>query len=235
MAYYKATRRDGTDFFSGTIDYGAALKSGEPARHPLASIPIEDRDRWSKSTYRRYLYGASRYLSVSASTGDCVGMTLPCRLFEVYPKDPQPINWSKYACLELTVVRELPSWFVFGEASGEYVVSCLDSITSLTQKANLLLSKEPITTDMVRVLAGVHSLAIELGMGTAWTLIKGGCFDMDSRRSLYDPSAALQYTMTASALMMRDEITKYEYDLLSGPWRRAVWRLHPDDQDIRTT
>jgi hypothetical protein len=28
--YYKATRTDGTDFYSGTVDYAAALTTGQP-------------------------------------------------------------------------------------------------------------------------------------------------------------------------------------------------------------
>jgi hypothetical protein len=32
--YYKATRPDGTDFRTGTVDYAAALASGEPVTHP---------------------------------------------------------------------------------------------------------------------------------------------------------------------------------------------------------
>ena len=30
MTYWKATRTDGTDFHTGTVDYAAALASGEP-------------------------------------------------------------------------------------------------------------------------------------------------------------------------------------------------------------
>ena len=31
-SYYKATRPDGTDFYTGTVDYGAALASGDTIR-----------------------------------------------------------------------------------------------------------------------------------------------------------------------------------------------------------
>ena len=36
--FYKATRPDGTDFYTGTVDYGAALASGEP----LPELPGDD-------------------------------------------------------------------------------------------------------------------------------------------------------------------------------------------------
>lgn len=35
LTYYKATRPDGTDFRTGTIDYAAALRTGEIIRHLL--------------------------------------------------------------------------------------------------------------------------------------------------------------------------------------------------------
>ena len=30
MIYYKATQMDGTDFYTGTVDYAGAMASGEP-------------------------------------------------------------------------------------------------------------------------------------------------------------------------------------------------------------
>ena len=68
--YYKATRPDGTDFYSGDIDYGAALLSGEVVRHPKAK-KVRD--------------APATYLSVSVEPADCTGFSWPCRLFRVEP------------------------------------------------------------------------------------------------------------------------------------------------------
>jgi hypothetical protein len=40
--YYKATRPDGTDFRTGTIDYAAALASGEVIHHPVETMVPND-------------------------------------------------------------------------------------------------------------------------------------------------------------------------------------------------
>ncbi len=74
-SYFKATRPDGTDFYTGTVDYAAALASGVPveaspgppggfpgpgwlhlATVPTACVgmswPCADCSRWSRSVIR---------------------------------------------------------------------------------------------------------------------------------------------------------------------------------------
>lgn len=117
--YYKATRPDGTDFHTGTVDYAAALASGEPVVH---SDP-GNIDR-----------GAVGYLSVSTSPSDCTGFRWPCRLFRVEPVEPRAVGSdlpNKRACHALTVVEELPAWQVFGP-NGEAVVAVIDRASRLT-------------------------------------------------------------------------------------------------------
>ena len=41
--HWKATRPNGTDFRTGTVDYGAALLSGEVVKHPL-KLKVSERD-----------------------------------------------------------------------------------------------------------------------------------------------------------------------------------------------
>ena len=71
-AYYKATRPDGTDFYTGTIDYAAALATGDVIRHP-------GKQTWDLP---------ESYLSVSVEPADCTGFEWPCRLFRVEPVGP---------------------------------------------------------------------------------------------------------------------------------------------------
>jgi hypothetical protein len=116
--YYKATRPDGTDFRTGTIDYAAALISGEVLRHPAKRVKNDP----------------GTYLSVATVPTDCTGFRWPCRLFEVEAvgrpllADGLP---NKRAVSALRVVRELPAHEVFGP-QGEQVVALIDRAKGLT-------------------------------------------------------------------------------------------------------
>lgn len=118
--YYKCTRPDGTDFRTGTIDYAAALVSGEVITHPAKRLRPGD---------------ASTYLSVSVAAADCTGMRWPCRLFRVEPVGkavPDPDIPSKRCVKALRVVEELPAWQALGP-NGEAVVSLIDRARTLTR------------------------------------------------------------------------------------------------------
>lgn len=121
MNYYKATQPDGRDFVTGTIDYGAALVSGEVIRHPSKRKVRDD---------------ASTYLSVSVSPSDCTGFSWPCRLFRVEPVGRIMANLSvspnKRAVSALRVVEELPSWQTFGP-NGEAVVTFIGGCAAMTK------------------------------------------------------------------------------------------------------
>jgi hypothetical protein len=122
--YYKATRPDGTDFKSGTIDYAAALASGAVIRHPAARKIRDD---------------ASTYLSVSVEPADCTGFSWPCRLFRVEPvgrvmgagKVPLTASPNKRAVPALRVVEELPAWQALGP-NGEAVATFIDRLPTLS-------------------------------------------------------------------------------------------------------
>jgi len=119
--YFKATHPDGRDFRTGTIDYAAALASGEVIRHPSAEMVRDD---------------ASTYLSVSVSAADCTGFSWPCRLFRVEPvgdvMDDLSDSPNKRAVSALRVVEELPAWQAFGP-NGEQVVRLIARAALLTK------------------------------------------------------------------------------------------------------
>lgn len=118
-AYYKATRPDGTDFATGTIDYAAALASGEVIRHPSKRKVRDD---------------ASTYLSVSTEPADCTGFSWPCRLFRVEPigRVGTASNLpNKRTTRALRVVEELPAWQAFGP-NGEQVAAYIEACKALT-------------------------------------------------------------------------------------------------------
>ena len=96
MKLYKATRPDGTDFRTGTIDYAKALETGEVIRHP---------EKFKRNN-------PSTYLSVSITPTDCTGMRWPCRLFRVEAVGRKFKNdglENKRCCSAIRVVEELPA------------------------------------------------------------------------------------------------------------------------------
>ena len=117
-SYYKATRPDGTDFYTGTIDYGAALASGDTIR--LDSDETE--------------FPGPGWLHLATVPTACDGMTWPCRLFEVEPvgdvhhDEDHP---HKIGCREVRVLRELPAHEAFGP-QGEQVAALIERARCLT-------------------------------------------------------------------------------------------------------
>lgn len=116
--YYKAVRPDGTDFYSGTIDYLA----GGVIRHPNPDLRSTD---------------ANDHLSVSTEKTDCTGFTWPARLLRVEPvgdvvsPDHRELP-NKRAVGALRVVEELPAHELFGP-NGEQVVAFLEWLPTLTR------------------------------------------------------------------------------------------------------
>jgi len=123
MMYYKATRPDGTDFRTGTIDYALALVTGEVVRHPVA---------------RKVRNEPATYIPVSVAPADCTGMRWPCRLFHVEPigpvlgsaAKPLAVSRNKRACSALRVVGELPAWQALGP-NGELVAAFITGFASI--------------------------------------------------------------------------------------------------------
>jgi hypothetical protein len=117
--YFKAARPDGRDFATGTVDYGAALESGETLRHP---------------SKRKTRNDPSTYFSVSVEPADCTGFMWPCRLFLVEPvgrvtaADDLP---NKRCCSALRVVKELPAHLALGP-NGEAVAAFIERLRTLT-------------------------------------------------------------------------------------------------------
>lgn len=116
LTYYKCVRPDGRDFHTGTIDYAAALASGETIKHPAAEMVRDD---------------PATHLSVSIHATNCTGMRWPCRLFRVEPVGPVLVNASKRACHALRVIEELPAHMALGP-QGEQVAALIERAGRLT-------------------------------------------------------------------------------------------------------
>jgi hypothetical protein len=113
---FKATRPNGTDFYSGKYDYAAALKSKKPVAHSFPGKVGSGE--------------ASGYISVAMVETDCTSFRWAARLFEVEvvgetwaPSSSMP---NKRAAHEVMVIRELPAWQLFGPR-GESIVAIIET------------------------------------------------------------------------------------------------------------
>ena len=117
--YYKAVRPDGTDFYSGTIDYAAALATGEPIHHPDPRPGSRD---------------ATHYLSVATEVTECTGMRWPCRVFVVEPGETWAPSLSlphEAACTSVRVVEEVAATLSLGPQAGE-ITALIERCTQIT-------------------------------------------------------------------------------------------------------
>jgi hypothetical protein len=203
ITHFKATRVSGLDFRTGTVDYGAALLSGEILRHTAPKRVKDD---------------PSTYLSVSVAPADCTGMSWPCRLFRVKPVGrtlrgtPLP---NKRACAALRVVEELPAWQALGP-NGQALAALITQSQSFTPDQSRRLAaawgaswdasrdaSRAASRDASRAAAGAAS------RDAAWAA---------SRAAAGGASRAAAAGAAAWAYLVRDLITPEQFHLLAGPW-----------------
>ncbi len=201
--YYKATRPDGTDFRTGTVDYGAALLSGEVVRHHRPRmIPGE----------------ASTYLSIATDpVGTMSGGVWPCRLFEVEPVgEALPSSELRYkrAVSALRMVRETEPHRVFGP-QGEQVAGLIERSARLTRRELGALKEKFLAaryaTDRAAIAAGgaINESGRNAAEWVAWHAVGR------NRPSL--PEAL-------TALIVRDLISEEHFNLLYAPWASVMER-----------
>lgn len=111
--YFKATRPDGTDFYSGTVDYAGALASGKPLKR------LTNTAGWYECC------SGTVYHAADVPSETLIGGSWPCRLFEVTGR-PVAAEGHKYGFRSLRVVREIPAWQALGP-NGEQVAAFIRS------------------------------------------------------------------------------------------------------------
>ena len=119
MNYYKATRPDGTDFYSGTIDYAAALASGVPV-----VAPGPERSAYEVCT-------SSVLHASEVPTETLLGGSWPCRLFAVEGESVAVGGRRKHGFRALRVVEELDAHLALGP-QGREVAALIDRVGLLT-------------------------------------------------------------------------------------------------------
>ena len=208
MTYWKATRLNGTDFHTGTVDYAAALASGEPVTAPV--VGLDD-----------HRFPGPKWLHLATVPTECVGMSWPCRLFEVEPADDlggvRPRGAYKVGATSVRVLREIDAHVALGP-QGVQVAALIERCATLTED------------DMARLGAA---------RGAAWGAAWGAARDAVATRgtawgATRDATRGTTWG-AACALLARDLIgqapgwDQAAYDLLTGLWRQVIGPIHPDD------
>ena len=164
MKYYKATRPNGTDFYTGSIDYAAACGTGEVLRHPSRKRRDEP----------------STYISTSIAEADCTGFRWPGRLFRVEPVG-RPMTATdlpnKRAVSALRVIEELPAHGLFGP-QGEEVVALIERWKRMTPD-------EAQRLDVARAVA--RAAAGAAAGDAAWGLVVRDLIAAEHFEMLYGP------------------------------------------------
>jgi hypothetical protein len=233
-SYYKATRPDGTDFYTGTVDYGAALASGDTIR--LDSDETE--------------FPGPGWLHLATVPTECDGMTWPCRLFEVEPVgefhrgEGHP---HKIGCREVRVLRELPAHEAFGP-QGEQVAALIERARCLTAaeikrlhaawyaaRAAARAAARYAAWDAARAAAryAAWDAAWDARRGVVRGEGRGGDAAGDAAGYAAGYAAGDAAGYAAWSLVARDLISTDAYDTLTRPWGEVIGPIHPDDPDMR--
>ena len=206
--YYKAVQPDGTDFFTGAVQWAPPEGYGGEwiVRHPTATEIGTD---------------AGSHLSVSATPTDCLGMEWPCRLFEVEAvgeTQPDSSYENKVKGVAFRVVRELDAHRVFGP-QGEYVAALIERVGRLTDAE----------TDQLAAAAGAADWGA--AVDAAWAAARIAA--RDAARDAAGDAAGDAAWDAAWGLLVRDLIATEDYDTLTRAWREVIGPIHPDDPDLR--
>lgn len=219
MPHYKATRTNGTDFYSGKIDYAAALKDATPIVHPAPGA------LGSQS--------AGGYISVATVPTDCTAFQWPCRLFEV---EPVGESWApsrgmpnKRAAHKVKVVAEIESWRVFGPR-GEGCAAIIDRFATLTYEQRLALAD---ARDSAWWDAWNRACAVALGGRAGRAGLDAARYALCDRLRGWrdDGFAACGAALAVLFSGFPDlALSREDYAALTAPWRAVVGKAHPVDR-----
>ena len=205
MIYYKATRPDGSDFYSGTI----FCEPGKTVR--------------PHKSEERKICGPGVLHASDVPTETLIGGLWPCKLFEVTGKphvgfgDTHP---HKGGFLQLKVVKELPAWQVFGPQGKE--------VAALIERAG-----QPGFWTNERLVASWDA-AWYAAWDAAWSAARDAARDAAgyAARSAardaagYAARSAARYAArsaarsAAAALVVKDLISEEHFNRLYDSWKR---------------
>ena len=216
--FYKATDTNGTDFYTGSVNYAAALASGEP----LPELSGDD-----------VAFPGPGWYHLATVPTECVGMSWPCRLFEVERVGDVMMDNAhphKIGARSVRVLREIDAHRVFGP-QGEQAAALIERCRTLSAVEVDRLAAAWVTPDAAWVTPDAAWVAADgarcASLEAAWDAIWAAT---TARRAVRDAARD-----AAVALLCRDLIGQHDgwdqaaYDRLTGPWRTAIGPVHPDD------
>ena len=211
MTYYKAVREDGTDFYTGTVQW--VPESGDiPAEGLVVTHPTST--EWGENH--------STHLCASVLPTDCTGFKWPCRLLEVEPiGEVHHHALSKWSALAWRVVREVPATEALGP-QGEAVVALLDGLRRLDAEALARLAAARVAARAAaRVAARVA--AWDAARVAAWAAAR-----VAARVAAWEAAAWVAARDAAGALVAWDLIDPAQRTTLTAPIRTALPDLWAD-------
>lgn len=214
--FYKATKPDGTDFYTGTVDYAAALTAGKPVRRkPAAEV--------------YYTCSDLVYHAADAAAETLVGCSWPCRLFEVTGK-PVAQEGHKFGFRSLRVLREIPAHLALGP-NGEEVAALIAVASRITyDQAQKLAAAQAAAWDGAQAAAqaAARAAARDAARAAAWDAAWDGVGDAAraaARAAAWGAAWGAAWDAAwdaAAALVVRDRVTGNVFDTLYGPWASVM-------------
>lgn len=220
--YYKATRPDGTDFYTGTIKY-----------------EVGKRVRPSAHDGERHICGPGVLHAATVPAMTLVGGWWPCRLFEVEGKPIDgldDLHPYKGAFKQLVVVREMLAHEALGP-NGEKVAALIERLKRLTPDEARVIrgaavdvawdaargAAVDVVWDAARGAAadGERGAAWDAAWDAAWGAVRGAAaargaaWDDTARGAAAD--AARGAAAGAAALVAMDLIPERHFKTLYGP------------------
>ncbi len=234
MTYFKAVRPDGTDFYSGTVQW--APESGDiPTEGLVVAHPTST--AWEKDH--------STHLCASAAPADCAGFDWPCRLLALEPvSEVHRHAGSKRSALSWRVVRELPAVEALGP-QGAAVVALVDGLgrldaAEIAARAAALVAAELATWDAARAVtwaaarAATWAAARAAAREAAWYAARDAAREAareaarDAAREAARDAAREAARDAAAALVAWDLLDPGYRDILTAPIRSALPDLWAD-------
>ena len=233
MTYWKATRLNGTDFHTGTVDYAAALESGVPVTAPVIGLAND------------HSFPGPKWLHLATVPTECVGMSWPCRLFEVEPVGDVFMDNAhphKIGARSVRVLREIEAHRVFGP-QGEQVAALIECCRTLSAAELDRLYTAWYAAGYAARYAARHAARDAAGYAARYAArdaarAAAGYAARYAARDAARDAAGAAAGDTACALTVRDLIGQRDgwdqaaYDALTGPWRRTIGPIHPDDEAV---
>ena len=167
---------------------------------------------------------------------ECVGMSWPCKLYEVEPVGSVHTDTGhphKIGTTSVRVLREVDAHLALGP-QGEHVAALIERCRSLTgDDLDRLYAAWVATQDTARIAVRVAAWDAARVAARVAALEAAWDFAWDTARD----AAWVAARDAALGLLCRDLIGQHPgwdqdaYDLLTGPWRDVIGPIHPDDGD----